>query len=166
MAEIRAEITASVWKVVVDEGQAVAEGDEIAILESMKMEIPVIAEDGGKVEKFTVAETEAVGTQVGATLRFDGPSDRRPGRERAVAHGHQVFGRNQQGNRLRLLGRVVCSFAAGAETQQGIGEDNSCTGTAGICELCRQSVFLSQIRFLTHLMTTRLHGASTHARRV
>ncbi len=24
------------------------------------MEIPVIAEDGGKVEKFTVAETEAV----------------------------------------------------------------------------------------------------------
>ena len=41
MAEIRAEITASVWKVVVDEGQAVAEGDEIAILESMKMESAV-----------------------------------------------------------------------------------------------------------------------------
>ncbi len=37
MAEIRAEITASFWKVVVDEGQAVAEGDESAILESMKM---------------------------------------------------------------------------------------------------------------------------------
>ncbi|MCB1007244.1 MAG: hypothetical protein KDB35_23875, partial [Acidimicrobiales bacterium] len=34
--EIRAEIPANVWQVVVDEGQLVAEGDEIVILESMK----------------------------------------------------------------------------------------------------------------------------------
>ncbi len=40
MAEIRAEITANVWQVVAEEGQMVAEGDEIVILESMKMEIP------------------------------------------------------------------------------------------------------------------------------
>ena len=45
MAEIRAEITANVWQVVVDEGQMVAEGDEICILESMKMEIPVVDRD-------------------------------------------------------------------------------------------------------------------------
>ena len=42
MHEIKAEIAANVWQVVVEEGQMVAEGDEICILESMKMEIPVI----------------------------------------------------------------------------------------------------------------------------
>ena len=47
MAEIRAEITANVWQVVAEEGQMVAEGDEICILESMKMEIPVITEVPG-----------------------------------------------------------------------------------------------------------------------
>ena len=44
MAEIRAEIAANVWQVVVEEGQMVAEGDEICILESMKMEIPVVTD--------------------------------------------------------------------------------------------------------------------------
>ncbi len=48
MAEIRAEITANVWQVVVEEGQMVAEGDEICILESMKMEIPVVTEMPGR----------------------------------------------------------------------------------------------------------------------
>ena len=49
MHEIRAEITANVWKVCVEEGQMVAEGDEICILESMKMEIPVVTEVPGVV---------------------------------------------------------------------------------------------------------------------
>jgi biotin carboxyl carrier protein len=60
MVEIRAEITANVWKIVVDEGQAVAEGDEIAILESMKMEIPVITETPGIVRELHVAEGQTV----------------------------------------------------------------------------------------------------------
>jgi acetyl-CoA carboxylase biotin carboxyl carrier protein len=60
MAEIRAEITASVWKVVVDEGQAVGEGDEIAILESMKMEIPVITEVPGIVREIHVEAGQTV----------------------------------------------------------------------------------------------------------
>ena len=60
MAEIRAEITASVWKVVVDEGQAVAVGDEIAILESMKMEIPVITEVPGIVREIHVEAGQTV----------------------------------------------------------------------------------------------------------
>jgi biotin carboxyl carrier protein len=41
--EVRAELTATVWKVVVEQGATVAEGDELVILESMKMEIPVAA---------------------------------------------------------------------------------------------------------------------------
>ena len=56
MHEVRAEITASVWKVVVEEGQMVAEGDELVILESMKMEIPVEAPTGGTVSAVNVAE--------------------------------------------------------------------------------------------------------------
>jgi biotin carboxyl carrier protein len=60
MAEIRAEITANVWQVTVEEGQMVAEGDEICILESMKMEIPVITETPGVVRELYVAPEQTV----------------------------------------------------------------------------------------------------------
>ena len=49
MAEVRAEMVANVWKVVVADGDTVAEGDTLVILESMKMEIPVLAENDGTV---------------------------------------------------------------------------------------------------------------------
>ena len=60
MAEIQAEITANVWQVVVEEGQMVAEGDEICILESMKMEIPVITEAPGVVRELYVEPEQTV----------------------------------------------------------------------------------------------------------
>jgi biotin carboxyl carrier protein len=60
MAEIRAEITANVWQVVAEEGQMVAEGDEICILESMKMEIPVITEVPGVVRELHVEPEQVV----------------------------------------------------------------------------------------------------------
>jgi biotin carboxyl carrier protein len=47
--EIRAEMVANVWKVVVSDGDSVEDGDTLVILESMKMEIPVIAESDGAV---------------------------------------------------------------------------------------------------------------------
>jgi biotin carboxyl carrier protein len=47
--EIRAEMVANVWKVVASAGDEVSEGDTLVILESMKMEIPVIAESDGVV---------------------------------------------------------------------------------------------------------------------
>jgi biotin carboxyl carrier protein len=50
--EVRAEMVANVWKIVVAEGDHVDDGDTIAILESMKMEIPVIAEAAGR--SFTI----------------------------------------------------------------------------------------------------------------
>ncbi len=59
MAEVRAEMVANVWKVVVAEGETVSDGDTLVILESMKMEIPVIAEDDGVVA-IKVAEGDAV----------------------------------------------------------------------------------------------------------
>ncbi|HEU5160647.1 MAG TPA: biotin/lipoyl-binding carrier protein [Streptosporangiaceae bacterium] len=60
MAEVRAEMVANVWKVVVDEGAQVEEGDTLVILESMKMEIPVVAEDAGTVAQLKVAEGDVV----------------------------------------------------------------------------------------------------------
>ena len=44
VAEIRAEMVANVWKVVAAQGDRVDDGDTLVILESMKMEIPVLAE--------------------------------------------------------------------------------------------------------------------------
>jgi acetyl-CoA carboxylase biotin carboxyl carrier protein len=58
--EIRAEMVANVWKVVVSEGDQVEDGDTLVILESMKMEIPVIAEDSGTVVGLKVAEGDVV----------------------------------------------------------------------------------------------------------
>jgi acetyl-CoA carboxylase biotin carboxyl carrier protein len=58
--EIRAEMVANVWKVVASAGDAVAEGDTLVILESMKMEIPVIAESGGTVSQLAVNEGDQV----------------------------------------------------------------------------------------------------------
>ncbi|MCT9931237.1 biotin/lipoyl-binding carrier protein [Planotetraspora sp. A-T 1434] len=60
MAEVRAEMVANVWKVVVSEGDAVDEGDTLVILESMKMEIPVLAEDSGVVAQLKVAEGDVI----------------------------------------------------------------------------------------------------------
>jgi len=54
--EVRAEMVANVWKVLVSEGDTVADGDTLVILESMKMEIPVLAEVDGTVSKVAVAE--------------------------------------------------------------------------------------------------------------
>ncbi|MGH3216508.1 MAG: biotin/lipoyl-binding carrier protein [Trebonia sp.] len=60
MAEIRAEMVANVWKVLVSEGDQVDDGDTLVILESMKMEIPVLAETPGIVTKLHVAEGDVV----------------------------------------------------------------------------------------------------------
>jgi acetyl-CoA carboxylase biotin carboxyl carrier protein len=58
--EIRAEMVANVWKVVKVEGEEVADGDTLVILESMKMEIPVISEADGVVTKIAVNEGDVV----------------------------------------------------------------------------------------------------------
>ena len=60
MGEVRAEMVANVWKVVVAQGDTVADGDTLVILESMKMEIPVLAEGDGTVTSLAVAEGDVV----------------------------------------------------------------------------------------------------------
>ena len=60
MTEMRAEMVANVWKIVASEGDPVTDGDTLVILESMKMEIPVLAEGPGRLTKLAVAEGDVV----------------------------------------------------------------------------------------------------------
>jgi biotin carboxyl carrier protein len=56
MTDVLAEITANVWQIRCEVGQAVAAGHELVILESMKMEIPVEAPCAGTVTAIHVEE--------------------------------------------------------------------------------------------------------------
>lgn len=60
MAEVRAHITGTVWKIEVKVGEAVSSGTVIAILESMKMEMPVECEESGTVKDIKVKEGQPV----------------------------------------------------------------------------------------------------------
>jgi len=60
VAEVRAEMVANVWKVVAAEGDHIKDGDTLVILESMKMEIPVLAENSGTLAKLHVAEGDVI----------------------------------------------------------------------------------------------------------
>jgi acetyl-CoA carboxylase biotin carboxyl carrier protein len=60
VAEIRAEMVANVWKVVANQGDSVEDGDTLVILESMKMEIPVLAEGSGTLSELRVEEGQVV----------------------------------------------------------------------------------------------------------
>lgn len=58
--ELKSEITGAVWKILVKPGDSVAADDPVMILESMKMEIPILALDGGTVREILVKEGDAV----------------------------------------------------------------------------------------------------------
>ena len=60
MIEVEAHNTGTVWKVECAVGDKVEEGDTVAILESMKMEMPVEAEEGGTVSEIRCEEGQAV----------------------------------------------------------------------------------------------------------
>jgi len=60
MAEVKAHITGTVWKIEVAVGEEVEDGDTLVILESMKMEMPVEADDDGTVREIRVREGQAV----------------------------------------------------------------------------------------------------------
>jgi acetyl-CoA carboxylase biotin carboxyl carrier protein len=58
--DICAHITGTVWKIPVRVGETVSEGQTLVILESMKMEMPLEAPQGGRVGKLVAAEGQAV----------------------------------------------------------------------------------------------------------
>ncbi len=60
MSEVIASMAGSVWKVVVSEGENVSSGQEVIILESMKMEIPLAAGTSGKIKQIHISEGDFV----------------------------------------------------------------------------------------------------------
>lgn len=55
-ASVVSDMNGSVWKILVSEGDSVSEDDPVAVLESMKMEIPVLAPVSGKVERILIGK--------------------------------------------------------------------------------------------------------------
>lgn len=70
--ETRASVTGTVWKITKAVGDRVEEGDEIMVLESMKMEIPVQAAAAGRIGSIEVKEQGLVDEdQVVAIIEAD-----------------------------------------------------------------------------------------------
>jgi acetyl-CoA carboxylase biotin carboxyl carrier protein len=57
---IHCPMAGTIWKIVKAPGDSVDYGDTVAILESMKMEIPIEADNSGTIAKFLVAEGDVV----------------------------------------------------------------------------------------------------------
>ena len=60
MPAVEAHITGTVWKIEVEIGDHVDEGDTVVVLESMKMEMPVETEDPGTVKEILCEEGQSV----------------------------------------------------------------------------------------------------------
>ena len=60
MADVSAPMSGNIWKILVKEGDKVKAGDELLIMEVMKMEVPVEAPVAGVVKALKVKEEDAV----------------------------------------------------------------------------------------------------------
>jgi len=58
--EVKSEITGTVWQIKSQPGDKVEAGDILIVIESMKMEIPVITEDPGTVKEILVKQKDPV----------------------------------------------------------------------------------------------------------
>ena len=58
MVDVKSEVAGRVWQIVAGEGETVAADDPIVILESMKMEIPVLSPVAGTVTRLAVGEED------------------------------------------------------------------------------------------------------------
>ena len=61
VVNVKSEIAGNVWKIQAKPGDRIELEGEIVILESMKMEIPVLAPKAGVVKEIRVNEGEAIG---------------------------------------------------------------------------------------------------------
>ncbi|NQU15526.1 MAG: biotin/lipoyl-binding carrier protein [Desulfobacteraceae bacterium] len=66
MSEVTAPMGGNVWEIKVKEGDAVNEGDEVVVIEAMKMELPIVAEASGTVKEVKCQKGDAV--EAGAVL--------------------------------------------------------------------------------------------------
>src|SRR5439155_1645081 len=104
MTEVKAELVGSVWKVKTQVGAQVAEEDELLILESMKMEIPVTAPRAGTVKEVRVHPQAArADPDERGGPAHEGPLRRGRGR-RAATHGRGRARRTGGGGGGRAAG--------------------------------------------------------------
>ena len=60
MTTVKSSMAGTVWKILVQEGVEVTAGQDVVVLESMKMEIPIAAEASGTVKRVIAAEGDFV----------------------------------------------------------------------------------------------------------
>ncbi|MCA1989094.1 MAG: acetyl-CoA carboxylase biotin carboxyl carrier protein subunit [Desulfarculus sp.] len=60
MAEIKAPMGGKVIKISVNVGDSISEDDEVAVLEAMKMEMPILCEEDGTVAEIKVSAGQTV----------------------------------------------------------------------------------------------------------
>ena len=60
MTIVKASMAGTVWKILVTEGEQVEADQDVVILESMKMEIPIAAEEAGTVKRIIAAEGDFI----------------------------------------------------------------------------------------------------------
>lgn len=58
--DVEAHITGTVWQIEIDPGDEVSEGEDLIILESMKMEMPVESPADGTVDEILVEKDDSV----------------------------------------------------------------------------------------------------------
>tara|TARA_R110000850_G_scaffold268744_2_gene400461 strand:- start:2958 stop:3179 length:222 start_codon:yes stop_codon:yes gene_type:complete len=56
MIDVNTEITGNVWKIEANEGDKVTEGQILVVLESMKMEIPILSPEDGVLKELKIKE--------------------------------------------------------------------------------------------------------------
>ena len=61
VVNVKSEIAGNVWKIQAKDGDRVEFEGEIMILESMKMEIPVLSPKAGVIKEIRVNEGDAIG---------------------------------------------------------------------------------------------------------
>ena len=69
--DVKTEITGNIWKIVAQVGDQLSEDDPIIIMESMKMEIPIMASEDGRLAEILVAEGDTV-TEGSVVARIEG----------------------------------------------------------------------------------------------
>jgi acetyl-CoA carboxylase biotin carboxyl carrier protein len=56
LIDVKTEITGNVWKIEATQGDTVTEGQVLVILESMKMEIPILSPEDGVLKELRIKE--------------------------------------------------------------------------------------------------------------
>ena len=123
MPDVEAHITGTVWKVEVAVGDQVDEGDTVVILESMKMEMPVEAEDPGTVKPRSAARRASRSRRATSSSSSDEWRPHRSRRQRRRRRGARVLRRREARPRSPGRGRRAADDLESRATQRARPRD-------------------------------------------